>query len=84
MSAQNTYEVNLLGRRLKLRCPEGEDHIRRVVSFTERAISETMLASRHITYETALGAVSLRFAEELLALQDDITRLRKALDERNV
>lgn len=78
---ERTYDVLLLGRRLKLRSRENEAHIQRVVSFTERTISEIMLASRHITYETAVSAAALRFAEEMLALQDDVARLRRELDE---
>ncbi len=78
---EKTYDVFLLGRRLKLRSRESEAHIQRVVSMTERAVSEIMLASRHITYETAVSAAALRFAEETLFLKDDVMRLRRELDE---
>lgn len=78
---EKTYDVCLLGRRLKLRSHESEAHIQRVVSITERAVSEIMLACRHITYETAVSAAALRFAEETLTLKDDVMRLRRELDE---
>lgn len=78
---EKTYEVCLLGRKLKLKSRESESHIQRVAAFTERAISEIMLGSRHITYETAVSAAALRFAEQLLALEDDVSRLRRESDE---
>lgn len=78
---KSSYEITLGGRRLTIRSGENEAHVQRVAELTERQINEIMLSGKRISYETAAAVAALRFAEEVLALQDDNMRLRRELDE---
>jgi cell division protein ZapA (FtsZ GTPase activity inhibitor) len=80
---KNTYTVTLAGRRFTLSSSEDSEHISRIVNITEESITNIMSLDRRITFETAAAVTALRFAEEIVRLQEDNTRLRRSLDEAN-
>lgn len=80
---KNTYTVTLAGRRFTLSSSEDSEHISRIVNITEESITNIMSLDRRITFETAAAVTALRFAEEVVRLQEDNTRLRRSLDEAN-
>lgn len=79
METRKTYTISLVGRSFKLTSTENEDHVQRVARMTENSISETMLLDKRISFETAAAVTALRFSEEIIRLQDDLTRLRREL-----
>ncbi len=80
---KNTYTVTLAGRRFTLSSSEDSEHISRIVNITEESITNIMSLDRRITFETAAAVTALRFAEEIVRLQEDNTRLRRSLNEAN-
>ena len=84
MDERKTYNISLIGRSFKLSSTENEEHVQRVAKMAENSMSETMMLDKRISFETAAPVTALRFSEEIIRLQDDLTRLRRELaDARN-
>ena len=84
MENRKTYKISLVGRSFKLTSTENEEHIQRVARMAENSMNETMTLDKRISFETAAAVTALRFSEEIIRLQDDLTRLRRELaDARN-
>lgn len=79
MENRKTYKISLVGRSFKLTSTENEEHIQRVARMAENSMNETMMLDKRISFETAAAVTTLRFAEEIIRLQDDLTRLRREL-----
>ncbi len=79
MENRKTYKISLVGRSFKLTSTENEEHIQRVARMAENSMNETMMLDKRISFETAAAVTALRFAEEIIRLQDDLTRLRREL-----
>ena len=79
MENRKTYKISLVGRSFKLTSTENEEHIQRVARMAENSMNETMTLDKRISFETAAAVTALRFAEEIIRLQDDLTRLRREL-----
>ncbi len=79
MENRKTYKISLVGRSFKLTSTENEEHIQRVARMAENSMNETMTLDKRISFETAAAVTALRFSEEIIRLQDDLTRLRREL-----
>ena len=77
--ARKTYAVTLSGRTYSITSGESSEYVKRIEKLTANAISETMLLDKRINFETAAAVTALRFAEETILLQDEMTRLRREL-----
>jgi hypothetical protein len=78
---RKTYSLTLAGRKLEITSTESAYHIERIRFMTEEEIEATMALDRRITFETAAAAAALRFAERVLMLEKECTRLRREKDE---
>lgn len=78
---KKTYNITLCGRKYTFASSEGDLHVKRVADLTRRCIEETMLLSKSIGFETAAAATALQFGEEIIRLQDELTRLRRELGD---
>ena len=76
---RKTYSVMLSGRPYSISSGENEHYVKRIEKLTANAISETMLLDKRVNFETAAAVTALRFAEENILLQDEMTRLRREL-----
>jgi|LSQX01.1.fsa_nt_gb hypothetical protein len=76
---RKTYSVMLSGRTYSISSGENEHYVKRIEKLTANAISETMLLDKRVNFETAAAVTALRFAEENILLQDEMTRLRREL-----
>ncbi len=75
--------VRVAGKNYRLSFSDDPDHIRRLVSFTNRRIAEAGASSPATDRETAAVAAALSLADDLIKAQDDNTRLRRALDAQS-
>ncbi|MDO5022119.1 MAG: hypothetical protein Q4E07_02110 [Eubacteriales bacterium] len=78
---RKSYSLILAGRKFELTSTESAEHMERIRFMTEEEISATMELDRRITFETAAAVTALRFAERLLMLEEECTRLRREKDE---
>ncbi len=78
---RKNYMLTLAGRKFEMTSSESAGHIERVRFMTEEEIEATMGLDRRISFETAAAVTALRFAERVLMLEDECTRLRREKDE---
>jgi cell division protein ZapA (FtsZ GTPase activity inhibitor) len=74
--------VRVAGKNYKLSFSDEPEHIKRLVSFTNRRITEAGASSPNMDRETAAVAAALSLADDLIKAQDDIARLRRAIDAK--
>ena len=73
---EKVYSIRIAGRDYTIRSNDAPDHVRRLAVFTDRKISETIKTS-FINREDAAVVTALSMADELLNVQDEVTRLRR-------
>ncbi len=74
-------EVLIGGRKYTLSTHDSPEHVERMVRLLNGRLSETRALSTRGDQVTAVTAVALSLADELIKAQDDNTRLRKQLLE---
>lgn len=74
--------VRVAGKNYKLSFSDEPEHIKRLVSFTNRRIAEAGASSLNMDRETAAVAAALSLADDLMKAQDDNARLRRAIDAK--
>ena len=72
------YTVKIAGKSYSIKSSDSAEHVKRLAVFTDRKLSETLKTS-FINREDAAVIAALSLAEELLASQDELTRLRRQL-----
>jgi len=75
-----TVTVQIAGREYSLTSANTPEHTQRVAALVDRKMRELM-AGGIANRESAAVMAALTYAEELIRVQDDNTRLRRKLDE---
>ncbi len=75
-SQEKVYSIKIAGRDYTIRSGDAPDHVKRLAVYTDRKITETIKTS-FISREDAAVVTALSMADELLSVQDEVTRLRR-------
>lgn len=74
-----TYRVTVAGKTYRLTSSQSAEHVKRALSCANRRLGEFMTLNPRASKETAAVSAALTLASELIAAQDDNTRLRREL-----
>ena len=75
--------VRIAGNEYFMSGYDSEEYMQRVATFVDRTMTEISLASHQLTQQQLAVLTALNVADDMLKAHDEITRLRRQIEDLN-